>query len=223
VACSSSTAATATSLTRVLTTVILDVGETLWDETSLWSGWAQWLGVPTFTLYGVIVARGRDHREFLDVFRPGVDWDLAAEQKQRELPASLDPSNLYPDVVTSLQAVADDGWRVVVGGNQPAWFQGHVERLDLPAELVVSSGSLGAAKPSVDFFFAAAAAAGVAPQACVHVGDRVDNDVVAAQEAGMTAVHLRRGPWGYLFADDPAVQHQITDLTELLPLLRSLR
>lgn len=210
----------------MLTTVIFDVGETLWDETSLWSGWAQWLGIPTFTLYAVIggiVARGGDHREFLDVFRPGADWDAVAEQKQRELPASLEDSNLYPDAVPALRAVSDDGWQVVVGGNQPTWFQGKVEKLDLPVDLVVSSGSLGAAKPSADFFHRAAAAAGAPPQACVHVGDRIDNDVVAAQEAGLTAVHVRRGPWGHLFADDPAVQHQITDLTELVPLLRSLR
>lgn len=206
--------------------MIFDVGETLWDETSLWSGWARWLNVPTFTLYGVlggIVARGRDHREFLDVFRPGCDWDVTAARKQAELPASLDASNLYPDAVATLRAVADDGWQVVVGGNQPEWFQGQVEALELPVDLVVSSGGLGAAKPSVDFFHRAAAAAGVAAEACVHVGDRVDNDVVAAQEAGMTAVHLRRGPWGHLFADDPAVRHQIADLTELVPLLRSLR
>ena len=210
----------------MLTTVIFDVGETLWDETSLWSGWADWLGVPPFTLYGVIggfAARGRDHREFLDVFRPGCDWEATAARKQAELPASLELSNLYPDAVPTLHAVAADGWRVVVGGNQPAWFQGRVEQLELRVDLVVSSGELGAAKPSPEFFAKAAAAAGVPPEECVHVGDRVDNDVVAAQAAGMTAVHLTRGPWGYLHADDPAVQHQVADLTELLPLLRSLR
>lgn len=210
----------------MLTTVIFDVGETLWDETSLWAGWAQWLGVPTFTLYAVlggIVARGRDHQEFLQHFRPGADWEDTATHKQADVPASLDRSNLYPDAVPTLQAVAADGWRVVVGGNQPAWFQTLVEELDLPVDLVVSSGGLGAAKPSPDFFARAAAAAGVAPQECVHVGDRVDNDVVAAQEAGLTAVHVRRGPWGHLFAGDPAVRHQIDDLTELVPLLRSLR
>jgi HAD superfamily hydrolase (TIGR01509 family) len=210
----------------VLTTVIFDVGETLWDETSLWSGWAQWLGVPPFTLYAVLgglVARGRDHREFLDAFLPGADWDDTAARKQAELPASLDGGDLYPDAVSALRAVADDGWQVVVGGNQPEWFQGQVEQLALPVDLVVSSGALGAAKPAAEFFHRVAAAAGVAPEACVHVGDRVDNDVVAAQAAGMTAVHVRRGPWGHLFADDPAVQHQIDDLTELVPLLRSLR
>lgn len=210
----------------MLTTVIFDVGETLWDETSLWSSWAQWLGVPPFTLYGVIgglAARGRDHREFLEAFRPGCDWDATAALKQAELPASLALSNLYPDAVSTLRDVAADGWRVVVGGNQPSWFQGQVEQLDLPVDLVVSSGKLGAAKPSAEFFTLAAAAARVSPQECVHVGDRVDNDVVAAQAAGMTAVHLTRGPWGYLHADDPAVQHQIASLTELVPLLRSLR
>jgi HAD superfamily hydrolase (TIGR01509 family) len=210
----------------VLTTVIFDVGETLWDETSLWAGWAQWLGVPPFSLYGVIgglAARGRDHREFLDAFRPGSDWEQTAAQKQVELPASVDRSNLYPDALPCLEALSVDGWRIVVGGNQPAWFQRLVEELDLPVDLVVSSGGLGVAKPSVDFFRKVAAAAGVEPQECVHVGDRVDNDVIGSQAAGMTAVHLTRGPWGYLHASDPAVQHQIADLTELVPLLRSLR
>jgi FMN phosphatase YigB (HAD superfamily) len=36
-----------------------------------------------------------------------------------------------------------------------------------------------------------------------YVCDRVDNDVAPAATAGMVAVFLRRGPWGYLQADRP--------------------
>jgi FMN phosphatase YigB (HAD superfamily) len=57
---------------------------------------------------------------------------------------------------------------------------------------------------------------------CVHVGDRVDNDVVAARAAGMTPVHVRRGPWGVLHGDDPRIEHQVSSLTDLPELLRRL-
>ena len=40
---------------------------------------------------------------------------------------------------------------------------------------------------------------GSPPQSSVaYVGDRVDNDVVPAIEAGMRAVWIRRGPWGLI-------------------------
>ena len=116
---------------------------------------------------------------------------------------------------------------MVVGERSRMRFQPLVEQLGLPVDIVTSSGELGAAKPSPDFYRAVAARAGVAPSSCVHVGDRVDNDVVGALAAGMTAVHLRRGPWGHLHAEDGALEHprahRIGGLDELPALLRSLR
>jgi FMN phosphatase YigB (HAD superfamily) len=54
----------------------------------------------------------------------------------------------------------------------------------------------------------------------------VDNDVIAdviaARAAGMTPVHVRRGPWGVLPADDPAVDLQVRSLDELPAVLRRL-
>jgi FMN phosphatase YigB (HAD superfamily) len=43
------------------------------------------------------------------------------------------------------------------------------------------------------------------PREIAYVGVRVDNDVLRALAAGMTAVHVRRGPWGYLH--DGSVGH----------------
>jgi len=34
------------------------------------------------------------------------------------------------------------------------------------------------------------------------VGDHRDNDIYPAKAAGMHAALVRRGPWGYLWADD---------------------
>ena len=51
------------------------------------------------------------------------------------------------------------------------------------------------------------------------MGDRVDNDVLPALDAGLVAVHVRRGPWGLLH-ETPAGAHQVRSLAELpgLPL-----
>src|SRR5690242_10190909 len=118
-----------------MTTVVLDLGETLVDETSLWEGWAQWLGVPTFTLYGVLgglAARGEDHRQFLNAFRPGEPWEETLAAKNAAMPWQFDEADLYDDALPCLRQLKDAGWRVVVGGNQPRAFQDLVERLDLP-------------------------------------------------------------------------------------------
>lgn len=202
----------------MLTTVVLDVGETLVDETSHWTAWAQHLGVPAFTLFaalGGLVARGQDHRDVVRLVRP--DTDFATER-----PHVLEPPlELYPDALPCLQALRVDGWRTVVGGNQSQAFQRLVERLDLPVDLVTSSGELGAEKPSPEFYRRVAERAGVAPQECVHVGDRADNDLAGAAAAGMTVVHLRRGPWALLHPARAA--HALDGLAELPPLLRALR
>jgi FMN phosphatase YigB (HAD superfamily) len=51
------------------------------------------------------------------------------------------------------------------------------------------------------------------------VGDRVDNDVEPALAAGMTAVHVRRGPWGHLQQPPPGAIRirSLDELPEALP------
>ena len=48
-----------------------------------------------------------------------------------------------------------------------------------------------------------------------YVGDRVDNDVVPAAASGMVAVHIRRGPWGYLQSGAELAALRIRSLDEL--------
>jgi FMN phosphatase YigB (HAD superfamily) len=207
-------------------TVVFDVGETLVDETSLWSGWAKWLGVPEFTLYGVLgglAARGEDHQRFVELLKPGSSFEKERLAKEAAGFAWALDVDLFPDAEPCLRALRDDGWRLVVGGNQPAAVERLIAELDLPVDAVVSSGGLGVAKPEAGFFVGAAASVGVDVRDCVHVGDRVDNDVIAARAAGMTPVHVRRGPWGVLHADNAAIQLQVSSLLELPALLRTLR
>ena len=57
--------------------VILDVGETLIDETRIWSAWADELGISRMTLmaaFGAIVVRGQQYADISTYF-PMDDWN----------------------------------------------------------------------------------------------------------------------------------------------------
>jgi FMN phosphatase YigB (HAD superfamily) len=77
--------------------------------------------------------------------------------------------------------------------------------LDLPVDQIATSGEWGVAKPSAGFFERVIDMAPASPQQILYVGDHRDNDTVPAKAAGLHTALIRRGPWGYLWADDPAV------------------
>lgn len=94
-----------------------------------------------------------------------------------------------------------------------------VDELRPRVDFVGSAEGWGLEKPDQRFFARLADESGVEPAKIAHVGDRVDNDVVPALAAGMTAVHIKRGPWGYL-QQPPAEATCITSLDELPEALR---
>ena len=58
--------------------VFFDVGEILVDETRAWGTWAEWLGVPSLTLFatlGAVIERRQDHRRVFEVLRAGFDYE----------------------------------------------------------------------------------------------------------------------------------------------------
>ena len=98
--------------------------------------------------------------------------------------------------------------------------------MDLPVDSVHTSDGWGVSKPAPGFFAKVAAVAGREPREILYVGDRLDNDVLPAAEAGMRTALLRRGPWGYLHAARPEAREAadviVDDLHGLLPALRGL-
>jgi HAD superfamily hydrolase (TIGR01662 family) len=189
--------------------VIFDVGETITRDDRYWASWADWLDIPRHTLsalVGVVVAQGRDNADALRLARPGID--VAAEYRAREAAdrgEHLDESDLYDDVRPALAELQRLGVRVVIAGNQTARAGELLRALNLPADLVVTSGEWGVAKPSERFFRRVIDVADAAPAETVYVGDHPANDVTPAAAAGLRTAHLRRGPWGHLWADDPSV------------------
>jgi hypothetical protein len=130
----------------VLSTVVLDVGETIVDETRLWGLLADRAEVSRLTLFAVL----------------------------RSLGTALD--------------------------------------------FVASSAGWGVEKPALEFFERVCSESGVPRSEIAYVGDRLDNDVLPAREAGMVAVFIRRGPWGHLHAHWPEAglaDARIDSLSEL--------
>ncbi|MEU5092064.1 HAD family hydrolase [Streptomyces sp. NPDC021356] len=193
----------------MIETIVFDVGETITRDDRYWASWADWLKVPRHTLsalVGAVVAQGQDNAEALRLARPGID--VAAEYHARELAGrgeQLDESDLYDDVRPTLSALRERGVRVIIAGNQTPRAGGLLRDLDLPAELIVTSGEWGVAKPQSEFFARVIEVAQAAPGRTLYVGDHPANDVFPAKAAGLRAAHLRRGPWGRLWADVPEV------------------
>lgn len=193
----------------MIETIVFDVGETITRDDRYWALWADWLAVPRHTLsalVGAVVARGQDNSEALRLARPGID--VEAERAAREAGGFgevLDESDLYEDVRPALTALRQAGVRVIIAGNQTARAAELLRALELPADLIATSGEWGVAKPQREFFRLVVDAAQAAPSETVYVGDHPANDVFPAKEAGLRVAHIRRGPWGHLWADDPAV------------------
>ncbi|TNM29183.1 HAD family hydrolase [Streptomyces sedi] len=185
--------------------VAFDIGETLTCDDRYWASWADWLDVPHHTLsapVGAVVAQGRDNADALRLLRP--DIDLTVEYAAREragLGELLTENDLYPDVRPALAALCDLGVRVVVAGNQTRRAGESLRSLGLPADAVAVSEEWGTAKPDVEFFHRVTDLARAEPEETLYVGDHPANDVFPAREAGLLTAHLRRGPWGRLWAD----------------------
>ncbi|HVQ22898.1 MAG TPA: HAD family hydrolase, partial [Candidatus Saccharimonadia bacterium] len=199
--------------------VCLDVGETLIDETRVWGTWADVLGIPRLTFMaavGAAVERGWDYRHVFEIV-DAPDWRRNLEVVERRY-GGFRSDDLYPDAVTGIDGLRDRGFRVAIVANQPASRTGELRALGIDVEVMAMSEALGAAKPAAAFFERTLSLlGGPDPSDVAYVGDRIDNDVVPAAEAGMRAVWLRRGPWGVIPRESPAqASLVVSSLAELV-------
>jgi HAD superfamily hydrolase (TIGR01549 family) len=189
----------------VIHAVVFDVGEVLVNETREYGTWADWLGVPRHTfsaVFGATIASGRDYRETFQVFRPG--FDLAAEREARAVagkPETFGEEDLYPDARPCLAALQDLGVRVGAAGNQTSLAEAILRNLRLPVDWIGTSAGWGIEKPTAGFFERVVQESGVDAGEVLYVGDRLDNDIRPALQAGLQTVLVKRGPWGLGLAD----------------------
>jgi HAD superfamily hydrolase (TIGR01549 family) len=192
-----------------ISAAVFDVGEIVVDETTEYANWAKWLGVSTHefsAVFGAVIAGGGDYRETFQVFQPG--FDLTEERRLRAekgFPETFTERDLYPDIRECLATLRDSGLQVGLAGNQTARAEGILNSLELGADWIRTSDTWGVEKPAPEFFARVVEQTGVPAVHVLYVGDRLDNDVRPAQEAGMQTVLVRRGPWGRILSD-PTVE-----------------
>src|SRR5437764_8290349 len=101
-------------LSMAVAAVVFDVGETLVDETNMWTRVAAAGGVTPFTLMaalGATIAQGRHHDdvwEMLGIDHPAGTW--CAE-------------DWYPDARPCIERLRGAGYRVCASGNTPAFVE----------------------------------------------------------------------------------------------------
>jgi FMN phosphatase YigB (HAD superfamily) len=166
-----------------------------------------------------VIARGGDHREVFEQFRPGIVLTAAAAQmgiEGRSDLVSLD--DLYPDALPALRALQRAGYRLALAANQPAPAADVLAAMDVRFEFIATSAAWRIAKPDPVFFARIIAELGLRPEEIAYVGDRIDNDVRPAAAAGMVAIFVRRGPWGSIQAgrsNPPEAALTVETLAEL--------
>jgi HAD superfamily hydrolase (TIGR01549 family) len=208
-------------MTAKIRAIVFDLGETLVNETRFWSSVAAYAGVPELTLFGVLgglIERRESHRSLFNVMQiESVDSNVIGYQ--------IEERDFYPDAVSTLKRLHHDGYTLGVAGNWAAGAIEQVREMGLPLNVIGSSSSWGTAKPDPAFFRRMASELGMDPGEILHVGDRLDNDILPAQSIGMHAAFIRRGPWGYLHATWPEIgdaRHRIDTLAEIPGLVQKL-
>lgn len=185
--------------------VCLDVGETLIDETRVWTTWAGVLGVTPLSfmaMLGSVLASGADHRETFD--RLGhPEWRARYAEYQAAF-GGFRAEDLYPDALPALSALRSAGYCLAIVANQPASRTAELRALGVDVDVMAMSDEIGLHKPQPEFFGHVLALIGTAdPARVAYVGDRLDNDVIPSAAAGMQPVWIRRGPWAALVPGAP--------------------
>jgi HAD superfamily hydrolase (TIGR01662 family) len=193
--------------------VAFDVGETLVDETRLWSEWADWLRVPRFTFMaalGVVIGAGRSHRDVFPLVSPYSAAEASARRIAEGWRYDIRADDLYPDALQCVAKLRRLGYQVAIVGNQQIESEDALRTLGLEANWFGSSARWGVEKPSRAFFERIIAEAGLSPEEIAYVGDHPDNDIKAAQACGLRTIFLRRGPWA--IAHETSAAARLADL-----------
>ncbi len=209
--------------------VFFDIGYTLVDETRQWREWADWLGVPYEkfeALQREVIARDEHHLRVFETLKPG--FDRAKERAARAAAGKPDiytAADLYPDARPCLSELKRLGYLIGLAGNQPETAEAALHAMNVPADIIASSARWGVEKPSPAFFARIIAEAKCSAAEIAYVGDRLDNDVIPARDAGMKAIFLIRGLWGEDHAKRPEAElahAKLTTLDDLPNILKKL-
>ena len=156
----------------------------------------------------------------------GVGVEADCRQVQRLVQVFCQPIRSWPrpfaESPQTLARLRELGARMAIITNAPwdspgRFLHADLERWGLAGHFgaFVSSGDVPWRKPNPQFMWAAAKALGVAPEACLVVGDTLAADVAGARAAGMAALWVNRAG-GPAPADGPQPDWTAASLEEVV-------
>lgn len=193
-----------------VTTVLLDAGGVVLDETEHEAAWASAIADALATVVpGYDLDRyAEDAAEAVRVFVPQVyryvlykhlrpdaaRCDAVFAELRRRQATPPRPLRLMSGIGVELRRLADR-FRVGLAGQYGARILDLLAEHDLLDTLAwrFTQDDFDITKPDPRFYERIAAAAGVTCEECVMVGDRIDKDVIPAGAVGMRTVRVRLG------------------------------
>lgn len=113
-------------------------------------------------------------------------------------PWHKEDERLYPETVECLECL-HECYKIGIIANQSLGSEERLKQFGIwkYIDVLVASAEEGVAKPDRRIFEIALARAGCKRSEAAMVGDRLDNDIVPANELGMYTIWIKQGNWVY--------------------------
>ena len=137
----------------------------------------------------------------------------------KSAPWNSDDELVYPEAEACLQEL-HKRYKIGIIANQVPGSRERLEKIGLLKyiDIVVASAEEGVAKPDLRIFRIALDRVNCKAEEAVMVGDRIDNDILPANELGMITVWIKQGLGGLCepTIDSEIPDYTISDLSELI-------
>lgn len=122
----------------------------------------------------------------------------------KKTPWHKEDERLYPETAECLECLHKH-FKIGIIANQSMGSEERLERFGIRKyiDIVVASAEEGVVKPDRRIFEIALTRAGCMPEEAAMVGDRLDNDIVPANELGMYTIWVKQGNWFYATPKEP--------------------
>ena len=171
--------------------IFFDVGTTLVDEEKAYD----------YRAYEMIQNTNITFEEFdnkrIELAKQGLDGNSVAI-KELGLTKTRWPSEkeiLYDDAIELLEYLKNKKYKLGIVANQKKGLQKRLDEFGILEyfDLVISSEEVGVSKPDKEIFNIALSKTSCKPQECIMIGDRLDNDILPANQIGMKTIWIRQG------------------------------
>ncbi len=174
--------------------LFFDIGSTLVDETKVYEARFKYTAEKSGLSYDEVCDSA------LELFKQNKKGDKEL-MKRLDIPIlewKSEDEVLYPDTKIVLQKLnwkTGGKYKIGIIANQNPGSKDRLESFGILEyiDLVVASAEEGCAKPDRKIFEIALSRAGVQAVDSVMIGDRIDNDIIPANEIGMKTVWIKQG------------------------------